>query len=857
MKKIFIIILTLLFACLYAQNPNPNPKAIVLDENVRFTILTPGTIRLEWSEDNIFEDKPSLIFINRNLPAPKYKSYEKDGWLFIETDILTLKYKKGSGKFNQKNLEITFKVHDSTVIWKPGMENKENLLGTVRTLDGVKGETKLPPGLISRDGWTFIDDSQTPLLVPDSSDNWPWVTQRPNKQFQDWYFFAYGHNYKQALHDFISIAGKIPIPPRFAFGYWWSRYWSYTDEELKNLICDFKEYQIPIDVLVIDMDWHETFNLRWHKKVLDQAGQMLGWTGYTWNKTLFPDPNAFLNWCKSQDLKITLNLHPASGIQPHEEIYPIFAKAMGVDPNTKKYIPFNITDKKFARKYFDLIIHPLEKMGVDFWWIDWQQWDTTNIKGLNTQWWINYVFFTNMEIFTDKRPIILSRWGGLGNHRYQIGFSGDVISDWSSLQFQIYFTATAANVCFGYWSHDIGGHIPGPVEPELYTRWIQWGAFSPILRTHTTKNPDGERRIWVFPYENFKAMKSALKLRYSLIPYIYTQARKSYERGISIIHPLYYDYPEFEEAYNFKDQYMFGEDMTVAPISSPALPEINLAKRKIWIPPGYWVELFSGEIVSGPKVIERYFSIDEIPVYIKKGAIIPMQPETLKASVKFIDPLVISIFYPVDSSLTMIYEDDGETNQYLKGNYAFTKVSYKNNDNNLVITLHPATGRYKGMREKRNFHLKIIGVSPPEEITLYYANKTFKIKDWKYDGNKLTLLINLPKIDIRGQTKVTVKFNKTIQLDLINRFPGKLKRLKESVNLLNQLWPKDWSPDLLIKLAQTGNRITLEPETIYEELEYFSQNLIKIPELVEKLEGDKQIINRALNYLNASNIFSK
>jgi len=856
MKKICTaILLILIFPCLHAQNPNP--EAVVLSENVRFTILTPRTIRLEWSEDKIFEDKASLIFINRYTPTPKYKSYEKDGWLFIETDMLTLKYKKGTGKFNSDNLEITFKIADSTITWKPGMENKQNLFGTVKTLDGVKGEIKLPPGLLSRDGWTFIDDSQTPLLIPDSSDNWMWVSERPNKQLQDWYFFAYGNDYKQAIQDFITIAGKIPIPPRYAFGYWWSRYWAYSDEELKNLILEFKEYNIPIDVLVIDMDWHETFNLRWHKKILDQAGQMLGWSGYTWNKILFPEPHSFLKWCKSQGLKITLNLHPASGIQPHEEIYPEFARAMGVDPNTKKYIPFKITDKKFARRYFDIVLRPLENMGVDFWWIDWQQWDTTGVKGLNMLWWINYTFFTNMQTFTNKRPIILSRWGGLGNHRYQIGFSGDVISDWSSLQFQIYFTATAANVCFGYWSHDIGGHLPGPVEPELYTRWIQWGAFSPILRTHTTKNPNGERRIWTFPYENFKAMKSAILLRYSFIPYIYTYARKTYETGISIVHPLYYDYPKFEEAYNFKDQYMFGDEITIAPITSPTSPDINLAKRKIWIPPGQWIEFFSGEIVEGPKVIERYFSIDEIPIYVKKGAIIPMGPETLKAAAKFINPLIISIFYPTDSASTLIYEDDGETNQYLKGNYSLTKVSYKNENNNLIVTIHPTSGKYEGMGEKRNYQVKIIGTPPPEEVRLYYNKKTFKINDWKYDGNKLTLLINIPEIDIKKQAVIFIKFNKSIELELINQFPGKLKRLKETINILNHLWPEDWSPDLLIKLAQTGNRITLKPKTIYDELEFFSQNLIKIPELIEKLEGDKQIINRALKYLTVSNIFPK
>ena len=171
---------------------------------------------------------------------------------------------------------------------------------------------------------------------------------------------------------------------------------------------------------------------------------------------------------------------------------------MGIDPATQKYIPFDITDKKFAINYMNLLHHPLEAQGINFWWLDWQQEPTTKLPGVNPTWWLNYVHFTDQQR-EGKRPLLFHRWGGLGNHRYQIGFSGDTISIWDSLAFQPWFTGTAANVGYAYWSHDIGGHMPGAVDPEIYTRWIQFGALSPILRTHTTKNPDSERRIWAYP----------------------------------------------------------------------------------------------------------------------------------------------------------------------------------------------------------------------------------------------------------------------------------------------------------------------------------------------------------------------
>ena len=129
---------------------------------------------------------------------------------------------------------------------------------------------------------------------------------------------------------------------------------------------------------------------------------------------------------------------------------------MGIDPATKKYVPFDIANKKFATNYMDLLHHPLEKQGIDFWWLDWQQKMTTSLPGVSPTWWLNYVHFTDQER-EGKRPLLFHRWGGLGNHRYQIGFSGDTVSVWDSLAFQPWFTATAANVGYAYWSHDIGG----------------------------------------------------------------------------------------------------------------------------------------------------------------------------------------------------------------------------------------------------------------------------------------------------------------------------------------------------------------------------------------------------------------
>ena len=515
------------------DDPVANPDAVIISGNARFTVLTPSIIRMEWSEDGQFEDRASQIFINRRTEVPKFTLRDEADHIIISTVKFTLIYKKNSGQFSKDNLSINFKLNSREQAWKPGMVNQGNLRGTARTLDGYNGgidgdgnPIELCQGVVSRDGWVLIDDSKS-FLFDDSP--WPWVAPRKQGERQDWYFFAHGHDYLQALKEFTLLAGKIPMPPKYAFGYWWSRYWAYSDQELRELVGQFRDHDIPLDVLIIDMDWHKTFGFSTDVWERDEFDLTKGWTGYTWNRNLFPDPRKFLAWTDKEKLKTALNLHPASGIPSLDDVYKDFAAAYGFDTSDKKNIPYAMADKKWAKIYFDLVLQPYRNWGVDFWWLDWQQYPTSKIvEGLNNTWWLNYTFFTHMGK-SPERPLLFHRWGGLGNHRYQIGFSGDAYISWDELAFQPYFTATASNVGYGYWSHDIGGHHqPGKKEftkGELYLRWLQFGIFSPIVRTHSTKSIFIERRFWQYT-DFFDDLKAAIHLRYSLVPYIYNASAR-------------------------------------------------------------------------------------------------------------------------------------------------------------------------------------------------------------------------------------------------------------------------------------------------------------------------------------------
>lgn len=694
-------------------NPVAERAAIVTSGAMRFTVLTPEMIRIEHSTSKQFEDRASFVVLNRSLPVPGYSTKTENGYLYITTNKLELKYKVNSDPMLNDpcdpNLQITLNVNGVDESWYPTKKDPYNLKGTTRTLDNAEGDVRkwLEDGLISRSGWAIIDEQQTRndgsySLMFDGSDTVNWVTQRKDPASMDMYFLGYGHNYKKALHDFTLIAGKIPLPPQYVFGYWYSKYQRYKEQDLRAIVSDIKTKKIPIDVLVIDMDWHmDGFNNR-----TDQTQ----WTGWTWNKSLFPDPQGFISWLHSQDLKTTLNLHPADGIGVYEENFTALAKDLGV--SSSQTIPWNIENKNFYKAFFKNILRPHENIGVDFWWLDWQQWMLArNEPKLGNTFWLNHVFFNDKKFQGKDRPLIFHRWGGLGNHRYQIGFSGDTYTTFPSLAFQPYFTATAGNVCYGYWSHDIGGHQQSGVnDPELYLRWIQYGVFSPILRTHATNASNIERRIWM--YDNFPLMRKAIELRYALIPYIYTNARYAYDTGISLCRPMYYDYPEHENAYTHEGEYMFGNDILVAPICKSAADDS--IEQTIWLPEGKWYEVATDKLVDGGQVTKRKFTQAQIPYYYREGAVIPLYPSVQHLNTR--PDTIIVQFAPGNKGECLFYEDENTNSNYETGSCTNTRITQSTVDNVSTYTLNARTGSFPGMPEKRSFRFQMLDKNHPVSV---------------------------------------------------------------------------------------------------------------------------------------------
>ena len=840
--KRFLALLTALACTLspaIADNPKADAKAVVTSGNARFTVLTPQLIRMEWSADGQFEDRATLTFVNRETPVPEFKVRESKSKLTITTPALTLTYLK-NGKFSDKNLKAVFTLNGKEVVWTPGMENPQNLLGTTRTLDGADGSKLKEPmeqGILSRAGWSLIDDSQRHVLTPDGSEWEEWVEARPEGDRQDLYLFAYGHDYKQALADYALVAGRAPMPPKYTLGYWWSRYWQYSDNEFVDLVNKLKSMDVPIDVLIVDMDWHETWGLRKSNSPKDEYGQRIGWTGYTWQKELFPSPANFLKWTENEELKVALNLHPASGIQPYEAVYDDFTKEYGWSEKGKS-VPFKIDERKWADAYFKTVLEPMERDGVDFWWLDWQQWkESKYTPGLSNTFWLNHTFFNHAERQNPGlRPFIYHRWGGLGSHRYPLAFSGDTYATWPMLAYLPYFTATASNVNYGWWGHDIGGPMfhktQKATDPELYTRWLQYGVFTPIFKTHSTKDPRIERCIWCFPDHMF-LMRDAIRLRYTLAPYIYNAARENYDTGVGMCRPMYYDYPESDKAYETPEQFMFGNDILATTITQPVDSITGLAPRTIWFPEGAWFDCATGSMYEGGRTEELHYTLAENPHYAKAGSIIPMNPATVKNLQQPCDTLVLT-FIPGGDGQLRHYEDDGMSQQY-KTNYAVTTVSKKQEGNTVRVRISPREGSFAGASDNRSYELRFPAVFPPKSVKVNGKELAYsrfpKAGEWTYDGYTLAPVIYTGTTACDAPVEIELAFDDYAtahQADLYG-MSGVFKRcLDLTVEFKTEQGahsePYLMLPEEYLRVSQCPNFILEEPFRIAEFIGAYAKN---------------------------------
>lgn len=705
--------------------------------NARFTLITEGVVRIEYARDGAFEDAPTL-FALRNTECEG--NVENGDILKIKTEKLTVYYE--GGEFSKNTLFADIHTGGTVCRWRFGDKNKENLKGTLHTLDGVSGFREVPDGLLSRDGWQVIDDSGSCVLCDGFAEN------RSDSHVYDIYLFAYGNDFKGALSDFFAVSGKAVLPRKSFFGSWYSRWWPYTAGEFLKIAEEYEKNGFPLDILVFDMDWHYQ---DWGRQDGEpeylygygHAGQNLGWTGYTWNKRLIPEPEKLINTLSERGISVVLNDHPCDGVRDADSCFPLFAEKLSAAgykeavPDTPNRISekekanpekkeinfrFNAGDPDYMEAFFEATNSEMEHKNIAFRWLDWQQDylypNVNGIKNLSHLRWLNYLYFENSKLKNEKgkeqrRGMSFSRWGGFGDHKHPAWFSGDTITSFETLDFQVQMTVSAGNAGCFFWSHDIGGFqddVPGG-QGEVYARWVQFGAMSAALRVHMCGVEGLDRRPWTWAEPFASSMKRSYSLRSKLFPYIYSSAYESCEKGLPLLRPLYIEYPLNDNSYKYPSTYLLGEGLLVSPICA-AGDENYVAKKNVWLPEGTWYDAFTVEKYEGNKEYTVSHGIDTFPLFVKAGFPLVTQPYTNRmTNERLTDPTVI--IYTGADGRGLLYEDDGISDQ---GGFRLSEITYNLRGGTHRISMLKSGGGFEGEASSRDVVFEIKNCDPVAEV---------------------------------------------------------------------------------------------------------------------------------------------
>ena len=757
---------------------------VVRDGPVRFEVLTPSLIRMEYAQDRRFQDAPTMTATRSKLPVPPFSTFQRRGSLVIRTRQVTLRYRLGSGPFSSSNLRLTMRRGGRWVTVAPvAGATAGNLGGWIRGLDNQDAPVPLHPGVLSTKGWYVINDTNTVLLTGAGSSYRP----RPPHAgpYQDWYVLAYGLNYAEGLRDLRALTGPAPLLPRSAFGVWFSRYYPYSASGYHTLLAQFHAHRVPLDTLSIDTDWKHENNKAGAKAaaiVAGAPGLPYSWNGWEWDTSLFPHPPRFIDWAHAQGLSLTLNIHPT--IDTNDPRYrAAVAQAGPLTPDNGEChilqadprgqcMTFDWNSPRQLAAYFALQ-KPFERQGIDFFWLDWCcDGPQSSVPGLTEDTWINSRYYAEQRARGSRWPAF-ARIGGafaesgadgpdndfaegdggdgaLAEHRYTVQFTGDTCATWRMVAFEAKLGAEEGNIGLPYVSDDIGSYngVPGKlpcgtsdyqVTPaaiasrelpdDLYARWVELGTFQPLDRLHSNH---GNRLPWEYGPAADASATSFLQLREALNPYIYTLARHAYDSGLPITGALYLQWPRKQAAYRHPSEYTFGPNMVVEPVTTSGNP----APATVWIPPGTWVDYFTGRRFIGPRLMALSVPLSQMPVLVRAGAIVPTRPYTPFTPPGPARALTITAF-PGAAGNFRLYDDQGVGFGYMRGRFAWTRISQMRRGGRTTLTIAALRGSFPGAPRARSWTVRLLGVARPHVVRV--AGRI--VRRWAYDAGARVLTI--------------------------------------------------------------------------------------------------------------------
>ena len=719
-------------------------KAIVQGTNYRISVITERVVRLEFSPNGQFNDRPTQLIKKRNVGLPDFSVRQDATIVEVTTKYFSLSYIKGQPFVGTKvdpmrNLKITLlsKERDRNKDWYVGHPEARNMLGNMIGVD-VNIPVNMQKGLYSLDGFVSIDDSLSKVIMEDGT------LANPLPNHMDIYVFMYDKDFKQVLFDYFKMTGAPALVPRYALGNWWSRNTTYDDKSVNDLIRKFERKKIPISVMLFDHDWHI-------RNTKDVKGLK---TGFTFNTELFKEPQKMIGEFHRRGIRVGLCVNPMEGIYPHEQYYAQAREFMQVGQNT--IIQFDPLNPKLLDVLFKMFLHPLEALGVDFFWNDYAGND------INKLWALDHYMYLDSGRNSNKRALTLARGSYYAPHRYPVLYGGSSEISWQRLKELPFYYLNAANIGVSWWSHDVGGNHGGIEDGELYLRYLQLSTFGPILRFHAARGKYYKKEPWLWDAKTENIAADYLRLRHRLIPYLYTEAYNYTRSGTPLIQPFYYNYMWVYDDSLYRNQYYLGSQLLVCPILEPKDPIMNRTIHRFFVPDGTWYDFVTGKKFPGNKKYVSFFKEDDYPVFAHSGSIIPFSNRSDYNNIGLPTDLEIQIF-PGASNTYTLYEDDGITSLYKEGYYLKTSIDYNYLRNNYTVIIRSIDGKSGIAPEKRNYKMVFRNTKEAENVTIYFNADKLTSENY-VDGNDFIVEVkNVPTI---GQLTINCK-GKDIEIDAV------------------------------------------------------------------------------------------
>ena len=670
-----------------------NKESCIIGNKYRITILTPRLARLEYTPSGKFIDDPTALVINRTFPKTPYGITESETLIQIDTGIFTITYVKDKD-FKAGNLGSNLKavINNTTIEWQMNSPQVKNLRGINYSIDSIKDKIILDTGLYSLDGYAVVKDN-TPVLT----ENDIFIPREEGSK--DIYLFMYNKDFDGCLNDYFTLTGYPNLIPRYALGAWWYKNDNYTSKDIISLVDRFNKDNIPISIFLLGDSWRG-------------------------NNNYIPsiDLKNVSNYLAQKNIKLGVTINPNLEIAKGTNEYNLISNY--TNEEKFKFIP--LSNEKLGI-YLNMFINNLEMQGVELYSIDYN-----NPNDKIDLW--KFAHYHHGKIETrGKRGLSLTRNHGIAVHRYPIIWSGKTLVNWTTLNLLPRYNLQGYNVGVSFIAHPIGGYHNGIEEAELYLRYIQFACFSPIFLLASEGGKYYKREPWKWNPIIENDIINFMNLRYKLIPYIYTESYNYHKTGKGIVKPFYYDYPKILDDVQYKNQYFFGQNLFVSPITNKKNIVIDRVMKKIFVPDGIWFNLLDGKQYNGAKYYTNFYRDEDYPVFVKAGSIIPMSynikediPSTLELNI-----------YPLNDGTYNLYEDDGITNNYKKGMYMITNFSYHYEKDNYTLKISKSEG--KNLLSKRNYLLRFKNTKNIKAV--YIEDKSITYNCY-YDKNDFIIQIN-------------------------------------------------------------------------------------------------------------------